>query len=199
MSGFYRFLKTTIIGGLIFLVPIIVILAILGKAFEIMAKVADPLSALIPIDTIGRIAVVNLLALILIVLVCFWAGLFARTQTASRLVQTLETKILSHIPVYAFIKGMAQSFTEGEVNKGMKAVLATLDDNAQIAFEIERLEGGHVAVYLPGAPNPWSGSVCIMSEDRVQPIEASMAVAVQNLRHLGRGSGELLKGKLGNP
>jgi uncharacterized membrane protein len=43
MKGRFRFLKTTVIGGLVFLVPIIIIVAIIGKAFEIMKKVADPL------------------------------------------------------------------------------------------------------------------------------------------------------------
>jgi uncharacterized membrane protein len=115
--------------------------------------------------------------------------------SAGKLVHILESYILSHIPAYAFVKGMTASVAGAEDGKGMTAVLARLDDYSQIAFEIERLEGGNVTVYLPGAPNPWSGSVCIMTEDRIQPIDASMMSAVQNIRHLGRGSGELLQHK----
>ena len=195
MKGRFRFLKTTVIGGLVFLVPIIIIVAIIGKAVEIMKKVADPLSAWMPIDSVGDIAIVNLMAFALIVLVCFLAGLAARTVSADRLVHILESYILSHIPAYAFVKGMTASVAGAEDGKGMTAVLARLDDYSQIAFEIERLEGGNVTVYLPGAPNPWSGSVCIMTEDRIQPIDATMMSAVQNIRHLGRGSGELLQHK----
>ena len=62
MKGLFRFLKTTLIGGIVFLVPVIIIVAIIGKAFEIMKKVADPLSALIPIDSVGGVVVVNLIA-----------------------------------------------------------------------------------------------------------------------------------------
>ncbi len=196
MKGRFRFLKTTVIGGIIFLVPLIIIVAIIGKALEIMKKVAEPLSALIPIDSVGDIAIVNVIALALIVLVCFLAGLAARTVSAGKLVHILETRILSHIPAYAFIKGMTASVAGAEDGKGMTAVLARLDDYSQIAFEIERVEGGNVIVYLPGAPNPWSGSVCIMTEDRIQPVDATMMSAVQNIRHLGRGSGELLRHEL---
>ena len=126
------------------------------------------------------------------VLVCLLAGFAARTVTAGKLVHKLESNFLSQIPVYAFVKGMTASLAGAEEGDEMKAVLARLDDYSQIAFEIERLEGGNVAVYLPGAPNPWSGSVCIMTEDRIQPIDATMMSAVQTIRHLGKGSGELL-------
>ncbi len=193
MKGQIQVLKTTVIGGVVFLVPIVIVVAIIGKAFEIMRTVAHPLSALVPIDTVGKIAVVNLIAILLIVLVCFLAGHAARTETAARFVRALESKFLSHIPVYAFVKGMTASIAGNEPGEEMTAVLARLDDYSQIAFEIERLEGGDVAVYLPGAPNPWSGSVCIMTEDRIQPINASMVSVVRTISHLGKGSGALLR------
>jgi uncharacterized membrane protein len=193
MKGRFSFLKTTIIGGIVFLVPLIIIVAIIGKALAIMKQVAGPLSSLAPIDSLGGIAMVNLIALALIVLVCFLAGLGARTVPAGRLVDFLESRILSHIPAYAFVKGMTESVAGAEDGEGMKAVLARLDDYSQVAFEIERVAGGDVVVYLPGAPNPWSGSVYVMTEDRIQPIDATMMSAVQNIRGLGRGSGELLR------
>ncbi len=195
MKGQIQVLKTTIIGGIVFLVPIIIIAAIVGKAFEIMKTVAHPLSALVPIDSVGKIAIVNLIAILLIVLVCFLAGRAARTETAAKFVRALESKFLSHIPVYAFVKGITASIGGTEDREGMTPVLVRLDDYSQIAFEIERLEGGDVAVYLPGAPNPWSGSVCIMTEDRVQPLDASMMAAVRTISHLGKGSSELLRQK----
>jgi uncharacterized membrane protein len=195
MKGQIQVLKTTVIGGIVFLVPVIIIAAIIGKAFEIMKTVAHPLSALVPIDTVGKIAIVNLIAILLIVLVCFLSGHAARTKAAARFVRALESKFLSHIPVYGFVKGMTASIAGTERGEEMTPVLVRLDDYSQIAFEIERLEGGDVAVYLPGAPNPWSGAVCIMTEDRVQPIDASMAAAVRAISHLGKGSGELLRHK----
>lgn len=195
MKGQIQVLKTTIIGGIVFLVPIIIVATIIGKAFEIMMTVAHPLSALVPIDTVGKVAIVNLIAIALIFLLCFLAGLAARTEAAARLVRTLESKFLTHIPVYAFVKGMTASVAGTEPGDEMTAVYVRLDDYSQIAFEVERLESGDVAVYLPGAPNPWSGSVCIMTEDRVRPIDASMMAAVRTISHLGKGSGELLQPK----
>lgn len=192
MQGLVRFLKTTLIGGVVFLVPVIIVVAIVGKALQIMKKMAEPLSDLIPTDMAGDIIIVDIIAIMLIVLVCLLAGLAARSGTAAKLVHKLESNFLSHIPVYAFVKGMTTSLAGAEEGEEMKAVLARFDDYSQVVFEIERLEGGRVVVYLPGAPNPWSGSVCIVTEDRIQPIDATMILAVKTIKHLGRGSGELI-------
>ena len=68
MKGHIGFLKTTVIGGVIFLIPLIIIIAILGKAFQIMMQLAEPLSTLVPIDSVADIAIVNLIAVALIIL-----------------------------------------------------------------------------------------------------------------------------------
>lgn len=192
MKGMFQFVKTTVIGGVVFLVPLVIVIVLADKALDIMKKVAEPLSGFIPIDAVGGIAIANVLAVALIVLICLFAGIAARTAAAGRLVHVLESSILSHIPAYGFVKGMTASIAGAEADKAMTAVLARLDDYSQIAFEIERLEGGKVVVYLPGSPNPWSGSVCIMTEDRIQPIDATMISAVRNIKHIGKGSGDLL-------
>jgi uncharacterized membrane protein len=65
-----------------------------------------------------------------------------------------------------------------------------------VAFLVERIAGGHVAVYVPGAPNPSSGLVYFMTEDRIKPLEMPLPRALKCLRRLGAGSNELLGGKL---
>ena len=67
-------------------------------------------------------------------------------------------------------------------------MIVKFDDNAQIAFEIERSERGNVVIYLPGSPNPWSGSVVYFEEDRVERLDMTVPEAINNIRHLGRGS-----------
>lgn len=37
-----RFIKATLVGGVAFLVPVVVLLMVLGKAFEIMSRLAAP-------------------------------------------------------------------------------------------------------------------------------------------------------------
>jgi uncharacterized membrane protein len=182
-----NFLKTTVIGGLVFMVPVVILVFILGKAFGIMRAVAAPLKVYVPTGSIGGIAVANLLVILAIVLVCFIAGLIARSAMAKRMYRSLDSTLLA-IPGYAFIKGFTDSMSSTEeAAKTLLPVLVQFDDNAQIAFEVERT-GDNVVVYLPGAPNPWSGSVAYFNVERVKRLEMSMSQAVKNIQKIGRGS-----------
>jgi uncharacterized membrane protein len=191
-----KFLKTTMVGGILFLVPIIIFIAVIGKALELTKKLAAPLSVLIPLDSIGNIAMVNLLALIIVLLICFLAGLAAKSTLARKSIGNLESRVLSKIPVYGLLKSKIDAIVQPEKAEGMKPVLARFDDSWQIAFEVERIQEGGVAIYLPGAPDPWSGSVCFVTEDRIQPLELTLLPVLRILKGLGKGSNDQLRGYL---
>jgi len=183
-----KFVKTTILGGVVFLVPVVILAAILGKAYQIMMLVAQPMSDWIPIDAVGGVALANIVALLAIVVLCFLIGLLARSQMAKGVYRRLDQR-MSAIPGYTFVKGMAESIQMGAQNsESFTPVIARFDDNAQIGFEIERTSGGQIAVYLPGAPNPWSGTVVLLDEARVQKLDMSVSDAIRSIQALGRGS-----------
>lgn len=71
-------MKTTILGGVLFLAPLAIIAFILGKAFQISTKIVAPLDHLLPIKNFAGIASVNILALLFIILLCYVAGLLAQ-------------------------------------------------------------------------------------------------------------------------
>ena len=187
-----KFLKTTLTGGIVFLLPVSVLLLILGKMHEVMVKLAAPLARWLPVDTVAGIAKADLLAIIAVVVLCFVAGLLSRSRLASRLVESLESRVLHSIPGYAFIKGLTGGLAGGNDEDNLSPVLARFDDAWQVAFRVEDLSDGRVVLFVPGAPDPWSGSIVIMSEGRVQSLDHTMAAVVRNLRALGRRSSELL-------
>jgi uncharacterized membrane protein len=186
------FVKTTLIGGLVFLIPIVVIMAILGKAIKIMMVVAKPLNKMIPIESVGGIAMVDILALVAVVLVCFLAGFFAKSPPGKKVFNYLDSKLLMLLPGYSFVKGMTGSIDKKGDQKVLTPVLAKFDDLTQIGFEVERTNNGLVAVYLPGSPDTWSGSVAYMTEDRVEPLDVDFVTASNILRRLGLGSKQLI-------
>ena len=192
----FGFIRTTVLGGLVFLFPIVFVIAVIGKALEITNKLSAPLAGLLPIDSIGGLAVVKLLALVILVLICFLAGLAARTALAGKFAQSLETKVLGKIPAYTLLKAKAESILRPEDIGGMSPVLGRFDDSWQLAFEIERIEGGKVVVFLPGAPDPWSGSVCVMTEDRITPLDLTVKSAADIMKRLGKGSTGALRDPL---
>jgi uncharacterized membrane protein len=188
------FFRTTLMGGLLFLVPITVVVIVLGKALGLVHKVMDPLAARIPMESVLGVQTPLLLGIVVIVLFCFFAGLFARTAFAQKILNGLEAALLSKIPGYEMLKSTGESILGVEDQEAYPVVLARFDDSWQIGLRTERLQNGLVAVYIPGAPNPLSGSVCFMTSDRVVPADIPIASALKCMNGLGEGSNALLRG-----
>src|SRR5262245_40649594 len=192
MSQVIKIIRATVVGGLLFLVPFVVLLFILGRAFAIVEKLVEPIAKSLPVESVIGLRLSVLLAVAILVLVCFLAGFFARTAVARRLVSGLESGVLSNLPGYEFFKGLGEGLLGVEQHRGHQVVVARFDDNWQIGFLLERLENGMLAVFIPSAPNPHSGSVCYFAPDRITILEIGEQAAIKCLKRLGAGSNALL-------
>jgi uncharacterized membrane protein len=200
MKRILQLMRTTLVGGLLFLVPITVLGIVLGKALALGHKLVGPLAARIPVQSVIGLRTPALLAISLIVFFCFLAGLFARSALAQKIVRGLEAAVLSNVPGYEFLKSVGESMLGVEKKSAYETVLARIEDAWQMGFLVERIEGGHVAVFVPGAPNPYSGSLFFLPEDRIKPAHIPPAAALKCLKRLGAGSNVLLRGlSLTNP
>jgi len=189
MRNLLRFLRTTLVGGLLFLVPLVVLGVIVEKALRIAHRVSDPLAS--RLFTNARPSVLLASAAVVLALFCFLAGLLAMASPARRLIGWLEATLLAKIPGYLLLKATSQSALGRDGESQYPVVLARIEDSWQFGFLVESLPDQHYAVYVPGAPNPMSGSVYFMSADRVRPSEIPIHVAMKCLRGLGAGSAAL--------
>ena len=189
MKNRLDFFKTTVVGGFVFLVPAVIVVVALGKLIGALKVLAKALAPFFGIETLLGGLVLDLLAVTVTILLCFVAGLLARRASAKRMREKLDAILLNSFPGYAFIKGFAENLRQTEELAGsFVPVLVRFDDHVQIAFETHREPGGKVAVYLPGAPNPWSGSVVYVAKERVEPLQMTLTEALRNIRKLGKGS-----------
>lgn len=188
-----KFLKTTVVGGLVFLIPLVVLILLLDEAIGVVLVVAEPMAGFLPVDSIGGIALVNVIAALIVILVCFAAGLVARSGPAQRLIGAAESAVLQKVPGYTFMKGITSTLSPDK-NADLKAALVSLGNMERIGLEVERSDDNRVVVYFPGSPNAWSGIVQIVPADQVKPIEVSMMSVMQCAEQLGRGTNQLLAG-----
>src|SRR6516164_188003 len=184
-----EFIKTTAIGGFVLLIPAVIVVIALGKLIGGLQTIAKALSSVLGIKTEFGGLLLNIVAFAVIILLCFAAGLLAKRAAAKRVRERLDRSLLNFIPGYAFIKGFADNLRQTEeISSSFVPVMVRFDDYFQIGFETEQLPNGKVAIYLPGAPNPWSGSVVFVSNDRIKPLSISLPEALRNIRTLGKGS-----------
>ncbi len=187
-----RPLTTTLIGGVVFLLPLIVVLVIVGQGLQLAARVIAPLVDKLPREQIGGVALGTVAALALLIAACYGAGVLARAAIGRRLSSGFEDRLMTIYPRYLVVKAMSQGLHGVLGRHVLEPVLVSLDDQQQIAFEIERTADGRVVVFLPGAPDVWSGSVAIVSAERVALLAVDPARLTRALQGLGRGLAALL-------
>jgi hypothetical protein len=66
-----RFIRTTIVGGILFLVPFGVLIFVLGQVIPVAQKIVQPLAALIPFSSLIGLNIPVLLTGLLMLLICF--------------------------------------------------------------------------------------------------------------------------------
>lgn len=187
-----RFLKTTIVGGIVILVPILILVLLLKKVLGYAQRLAQPLANHLPLDSAIGIVVADIIILVALSLLCFIAGLIAKSSLANRMVETAESKFLWNVPGYMQFKAVIDSLNPDSDFRSTRAILCKAGDRWQFGYELERASDGRVVVFLPGAPNPWSGTVFVVEPEGIRPVDAPVVQVARCLRRLGRGGAQLL-------
>lgn len=193
MRALKDFLKTTIVGGLLFLVPVILLLAILGHAMRLVGKVATPIAAEFPVHEIAGVAFATIVAALVLLVLAFLAGLMARTDTGRAVMRWFEESLLGGLPQYRMMKTMAEGLAQVEDASGIKPALVSIEGGWQIGYVLEEMRAGWTAVFLPQAPTPMSGNVMYMPSDRVRPLDMPIGEAMLLVKRLGVGSADALR------
>jgi uncharacterized membrane protein len=109
MKTVAQFARTTILGGVIFLAPVVVLIVILAKAFGYAKTGIRAVVVYVPAVSDLSVGMATALSIATIALVCLLARLIAQTVIAQRLVNALEVSVLSKIPAYEYLKQGAQA------------------------------------------------------------------------------------------
>ncbi len=198
MKSFASFLKSTLIGGIFFLVPFVLLIIILTKAHEIMLKIAQPLSDIIPLENIAGVAIANILVVVLILLICFLGGLLATRPRFKSFQSQLEEKVLGRVPGYRVIKAFLNSLElyESSGDK-MVPVLVELDTHQKLGFEVERSGKDRVVVYLPDTPSFITGVVVVVSAQQVTELDVPLPRVKECMEQFGYGASDLINASKG--
>jgi uncharacterized membrane protein len=192
MKNKIDFFKTILLGGIVFLLPLVLFVTVVGKGIQIMMMITEPLNQLFPMDSIGGIALVNLIAIWAVLFSCFLAGFLAKSVLGKKLFQSIDNKLLI-FPGYSLFKARLTGNIGSELkSQSLNPVLVHLGPKSQIGFSIEKLSAKRLAVFMPGAPDPWTGSVIIVKEEQVETLSSDMKETMQIFESLGRGSADLL-------
>ncbi len=190
MLALLRLLKATLVGGILFLLPIGITLVVFGKLLAISMHASQIMhdrlfpgyeSTIVPL----------VIAIGVLVLIALLAGLFARTPLGRSLFIKLEGAVLARLPIYTILRQMLVDMADSAdrlAGQGeLKVVRVRFDDLTQIGFVVDRIPGEGIIVYLPGAPSALSGTVVLVEDARVTETDLEPKQVMASMRRLGAG------------
>ncbi len=186
MNPALRFIRTTIIGGILFLLPVVVLYIIFEKAHSILSVIAEPISRKIS-DSILGFDGSGLITILLLILICFIGGLVFRSKRVKKSLQKLEDKFLIFIPGYSLMKSVTADTLGEDVENKLIPVRVADGEDWLLGFLIE--EGkNHSTVFLPDAPRYDAGEIRILPTASVIKLEISANKFTKMIRSYGVGA-----------
>ncbi|MBI3796716.1 MAG: DUF502 domain-containing protein [Deltaproteobacteria bacterium] len=188
MKPIWEFVKNTLVGGLLVVVPIYLAVLLLLKAMQSVAGLVRPVAKLLP----AGIPAENLLSLLLVLSSCFLIGLAVRARTGRAIRERIEQSLFEKIPGYALIRSLTQRLAGESRENVWQPALAEIEEALVPAFIIEELEDGSFTVFVPSIPTPLAGAVYVLSRARVHPLDVPFTQALQTISRWGAGAKELV-------
>lgn len=190
MRQLYQFVKSTLFGGLLILVPLIVLGAVAAWAISAAVQTATPVVQWLPDKSIAGVSLLVVVIIGGLIAICFLAGLFAETALL-RFFGDRAERIAMSIPGYALMKSVGADFVGVHGKTALTTVLVRFEASWQLGFQMETLADGRVVVFIPGVPRALVGTLHIVSTDRVERLDLSVSAALDALGRLGVGLGEI--------
>lgn len=189
MNKVSQFLKMTMLGGLVVILPVALIVLLLMKAMTAVQEVLQPIVSLLPEDVI----LPKVMALLIVIGGCFLTGLVLKTRIGRQVYQVGERQILERIPGYTLLRDLSQQFSGREEGVSFSVALVEIEEALVPAFLVEEHEDGSFMVFVPSSPTPTVGALYILPRERVHPVNVPFVQAIKCVTRWGVGSGELLR------
>ena len=190
MKSLAELTKTTLIGGVLIVLPIYLSILMVAKTLSVIVALLAPVTATIPAGAQFR----QLIAVLIVLAVCFVAGIIVRTGAGLRAKNAFERSVLEKIPGYELVRGLTARVSGDEREGAFRPALVEIEDALSPGFIIEELEDGRYTVLVPSVPTPAAGALFILPKERVHPVDVPFTQAVKVISKWGVGAGVLARG-----
>jgi uncharacterized membrane protein len=202
--------RANFITGLFIVLPAVVSVAVLVWLFGTVSNVTDTLLFFLPANITHHDHLApgdgkgpmywywSVIALLLAVLIISTIGRLARNYFGKKMIEWADLAML-RVPlfnkIYAAIKQVNEAFATGDKNSFKTVVLVefpspgtysigflTAEQDNEVQAKVPRKV---VSIFIPTTPNPTSGFLILVPEEKVTKLEMSVADAVKYIVSLG--------------
>lgn len=187
MKQMIEFIKTTLLGGALIIVPAAAIVFLLVKVVRGLRSSLEPIASKLP----DAVQFPYMVEIVTVVVACFVAGLLIRTRPGRWFGRLVERYLFDKVPGYALVKAMTGKSVSGATEQGASPALVDMEDGLVPALIIERHDDGFVTVFVPSPPVPTVGQAYIFASSKVHPVDVSLPKFIGCITKWGLGAQDL--------
>ena len=194
MEKLRGFIKSTLVGGLLVVLPLAIFAFILVWVFNLVHRAISPLTKVVMAQSTFQVVAADVLVVLVLVCTCFLIGAVVRTRLGTWLYHLIETNLLRRTPGYSMIKETVAQFLGNKQSPFSSVALARIfgNDTLVSVFITDTHADGSYTVFMPTGPNPTSGNIYHLQAENVYPVDVSVEDAMRSIISCGAGSSTLI-------
>ena len=188
MKNLFGFLKATLLGGLIVVLPAWLAVLLVLKALAHLQIFVKPVSSHLP----RAIAHPKIIAILLLIALCFIVGAAIQTALGARAKRLAEQEFLEKLPGYTTLRSFAARLSDQNPSASFQPALIEIEEALVPGFIVEQHSGNRSTVFVPSVPTPMAGAVYIIDNRRVHPLDLPAVAVMQCISKWGGSSAKLV-------
>ncbi len=200
MKRIKAFLKTSLLGGVVVILPVAILLFIFKWIFNLVTDIVQPLTNFVMTKSQIQEILADILVIAVILTACFIVGVFVRTRLGTFIYKTFEKRILKIAPGYSLIKETVMQFLGKKKSPFSSVALVQIFGNETLvsAFVTDTHADGSCTIFVPTGPNPTSGNIYHLKGKYVHHVDVSVEDAMRSIISCGAGSTKLINAYMKN-
>jgi len=191
-----RFFLTTVLGGIVVVLPIYIFGAIVRVVFNFTSRILSPISSMLSFSENVNSWIVDLLSLTIVIMLFFLIGLGVRTEFGRQMLSVIEENWLGKVPFYTMLRDTVRQILGQEKMPFRQAVLVDVYSNSTLmtGFVVdETADGSYFTVFVPTAPNPTNGYIFHVKREQLKFIDLRSEDVLRSVIAMGTGSAALFQ------
>lgn len=196
-----NFFRTTALGGLVSILPLVLIIIFFRWIINIIQRYLEPLVNLINTDSQLMIIAFYIIAVIAIIVLFFLLGLFIQTRIGRFFRTVLEEQYLMKIPGYKLARETVMQFFGKQKSFFREVVLVDIFNSGTLMTGFitdDHEDSDFLTVFVPTGPNPTSGNIYHVLKEKTIRTSSTVDKGMKSIISCGAGSSNIFKDRKEN-
>lgn len=189
-----NFFFNIFIGGVLVMLPVIIVWQILQWLFALFEESTRPLTFFLAAEFSLSQTLALVTSVVLVFILFSIIGMIVRTQVGNNLFQITERILLFKIPGYKTVKEITDQISGKQKGLFRKVALITVGNTGVTAtgFVTDEIDENHSTVFIPCGPNPTTGFILHVDNKDITVLDITVESAMKTVISCGSGSARLI-------